>query len=137
MAGRRGAPRKKDFRSRVPGATWPVPPGQPGYDPFGDLAIAYQVAPDLGVLSTEIRRLALDPSQENIAAVAQVVGICVVQDSRNMNRLKKGRSVPRAQRATVATMVGAVRSDVDADTFVSGVLDELARALRTANDATG
>lgn len=137
IASRRRAAWNKDFRSRVPPAAGAVPPGQPGYDPVGALAAAYEVAPDFGELCAEVvRRLALQQSRENFAAVAEVVAACIM-DSRNMNRLKVGHSVPRDQRATMAKMVAAFRPEVDADQFVDGVLDQLAKTLRAVRDATG
>ena len=102
------------------------------------MAAAYEVAPDFGELCAEIvRRLALQQSKGNFAAVAEVVMACVIQDSRNMNRLKAGHSLPRAQRATMATMVAAFKPDVDADQFVDGVLDQLATTLKAVRNATG
>jgi len=46
------------------------------------LAAAYEVASDFGELRAEIvRRLALQQSKENFAAVAEVVTVCVMDST--------------------------------------------------------
>lgn len=78
-----------------------------------------------------VERLGIEPSDASISAVVEVVGI-LVQDSRNLGRLRKGRSVRWRQRAAMASMVAACRPDADPQEFVDEVLARLGADLGAA-----
>ena len=94
------------------------------------MAAVLDVAPDIAALATAItERLQIEPSEANWSAVIEVVAILVMQDSRNISRLKKGHSVPQVQRSTMASMVAACNPGVDPDHFVEQVLHDVGAAL--------